>query len=82
MDPAARRRPSSTATATTIDGFADIVVVNYEVLDRHVGWLGDFGFRGMVVDEAHFIKNKTSQRSQHVARALRADPRPRPRARC
>jgi SNF2 family DNA or RNA helicase len=36
------------------------------VLDRHLGWLGDFGFRGMVVDEAHFIKNKTSQRSQHV----------------
>ena len=50
----------------TVDGFADIVVVNYEVLDRHVGWFGDFGFRGMVVDEAHFIKNKTSQRSQHV----------------
>ncbi len=50
----------------TIDGFADIVVVNYEVLDRHVGWIGDLGFRGMVVDEAHFIKNKKSQRSQHV----------------
>jgi hypothetical protein len=50
----------------TVDGFADIVVVNYEVLDRHVGWFGDFGFRGMVVDEAHFIKNKSSQRSQHV----------------
>ncbi len=49
-----------------VDGFADIVVVNYEVLDRHVGWLADFGFRGMVVDEAHFIKNKSSQRSQHV----------------
>ena len=50
----------------TVDGFADIVVVNYEVLDRHVGWFGEFGFRGMIVDEAHFIKNKTSQRSQHV----------------
>ncbi len=50
----------------TVDGFADIIVVNYEVLDRHLGWFGDFGFRGMVVDEAHFIKNKTSQRSQHV----------------
>jgi len=50
----------------SIDGFADIVIVNYEVLDRHVGWLGDFGLRGMVVDEAHFIKNKTSQRSRHV----------------
>ncbi|GAA4424734.1 hypothetical protein GCM10023169_21660 [Georgenia halophila] len=50
----------------TIDGFADVVVVNYEVLDRHIGWLGDLGFRGMVVDEAHYIKNKKSQRSQHV----------------
>ncbi|WP_181311434.1 DEAD/DEAH box helicase [Nocardioides campestrisoli] len=49
-----------------IDGFADIVIVNYEVLDRHVGWLGDLGFKGMVVDEAHFIKNRKSQRSQHV----------------
>jgi SNF2 family DNA or RNA helicase len=49
-----------------VNGFADIVVVNYEILDRHVGWLGDFGFRTMVVDEAHFIKNKQSQRSQNV----------------
>jgi len=63
--------PNRAATAVhgngdTVDGFADIVVVNYEVLDRHVGWFGEFGFRGMVVDEAHFIKNKSSQRSQHV----------------
>ncbi len=49
-----------------IDGFADIVVVNYEVLDRHVGWMGEHGFRGVVVDEAHYIKNKKSQRSQQV----------------
>lgn len=49
-----------------IDGFADIVVVNYEILDRHAGWLGRLGFRGMVVDEAHFIKNLASQRSRHV----------------
>jgi hypothetical protein len=63
--------PRRTATVIhgdgeTIDGFADIVVVNYEILDRHVGWLGNHGFRGMVVDEAHFIKNKSSQRSRHV----------------
>ena len=50
----------------TVDAFSDVVVVNYDVLDRHVGWLGTLGFRGMVVDEAHFIKNKTSQRSQNV----------------
>ena len=31
-----------------------------------MGWLGRFGFKGMVVDEAHFIKNATSQRSRHV----------------
>jgi hypothetical protein len=68
---AARWTPHRPATVVqgdgeTVDGFADIVVLNYEVLDRHMGWLGDFGFRGMVVDEAHFIKNKASQRSQHV----------------
>jgi hypothetical protein len=68
---AARWTPHRTATVVqgdgeTVDGFADIVVLNYELLDRHTGWLGDFGFRGMVVDEAHFIKNKTSQRSQRV----------------
>lgn len=63
--------PRRTATVIhgdgeTIDGFADIVIVNYDILDRHVAWLGRHGFRGMVVDEAHFIKNKSSQRSQHV----------------
>lgn len=63
--------PSRTVTVIhgdgeDVDGFADIFVINYEVLDRHVGWLGQHGFRGMVVDEAHFIKNKGSQRSQHV----------------
>ena len=68
---AARWTPHRPATVVqgdgaTADGFADIIVLNYEVLDRHMGWLGDFGFRGMVVDEAHFIKNKTSLRSQHV----------------
>jgi SNF2 family DNA or RNA helicase len=49
-----------------VDAFADVVIVNYELLDRHVGWLGGLGFRGMVVDEAHLIKNKRSQRSRHV----------------
>ncbi|SNS15055.1 Helicase conserved C-terminal domain-containing protein [Geodermatophilus pulveris] len=68
---AARWTPHRAATVVqgdgeTVDGFADVVVVNYDVLDRHARWLGDLGFRGMVVDEAHFIKNPTSQRSQHV----------------
>jgi SNF2 family DNA or RNA helicase len=65
--------PRRNATVITgdghdLDGFADIVIINYEVLDRHAAWLSDFGFRGMVVDEAHFIKNRKSQRSQLVQR--------------
>jgi SNF2-related domain/Helicase conserved C-terminal domain len=68
---AARWTPHRPATVVqgdgkAVDGFADIVILNYELLDRHMGWLGDFDFRGMIVDEAHFIKNKTSQRSQRV----------------
>lgn len=58
-----------------VDAFSDVVIVNYEILDRHVGWLGRFGFKGMVVDEAHFIKNLKSERSKHVlalSRSIRA----------
>ena len=49
-----------------IDAFADVFVVNYEVLDRHLSWISQMGFKGMVVDEAHFIKNLASQRSKNV----------------
>jgi hypothetical protein len=49
-----------------LDAFADVVIVNYEVLDRHLSWLSRLGFKGMVVDEAHFIKNLHSQRSKYV----------------
>ncbi|MFC8680824.1 DEAD/DEAH box helicase [Microbacterium ureisolvens] len=49
-----------------IDAFADVFIVNYEILDRHLSWLSTIGLKGMVVDEAHFIKNLTSQRSQNV----------------
>ena len=58
-----------------IDAFSDVVIVNYEILDRHVGWLSRFGFKGMVVDEAHFIKNLKSERSKNVlslSRSIRA----------
>ena len=72
--------PKRTATVVhgdgkEVDAFSDVVIVNYEVLDRHVGWLSRFGFKGMVVDEAHFIKNLKSERSKHVmalSRSIRA----------
>ena len=49
-----------------VDAFADVIIVNYEVVDRHLSWIGEMGFKGMVVDEAHFIKNLASQRSKNV----------------
>ncbi|WP_449277918.1 DEAD/DEAH box helicase [Leucobacter sp. GX24907] len=49
-----------------IDAFADVFIVNYEILDRHLSWISRFGFKGMVVDEAHMIKNVQSQRSRNV----------------
>ena len=49
-----------------LDPFADVFVVNYEILDRHLSWISRLGFRGMVVDEAHMIKNVQSQRSRNV----------------
>ena len=72
--------PGRTATVVhgdgkDVDAFSDVVIVNYEILDRHIGWLGRFNFKGMVVDEAHFIKNLKSERSKHVlalSRTIRA----------
>ncbi|QEE61696.1 DEAD/DEAH box helicase [Salinibacterium sp. dk2585] len=63
-----------------LDAYADVVIVNYDVLDRHVGWLRTLGFRGMVVDEAHFIKNRESQRSRHVLSLAESIRSLRPRA--
>lgn len=76
----ARWTPGRRATVISgdgedVDAFADVFIINYEILDRHMGWLQRLGLRGMVVDEAHFIKNPASQRSRLVlqlATAMRA----------
>ena len=39
-----------------IDAFADVFVVNYDILDRHLSWISRFGFKGMVVEEEKMIK--------------------------
>lgn len=71
----ARRATVVHGDGSELDAFSDVFIVNYDILDRHVGWLSKFDFRGMVVDEAHFIKNRDSQRSknvQAVAKTIRA----------
>lgn len=61
-----RRASVINGDGNDVDAFADVFIVNYEILDRHLGWLSEIGLKGMVVDEAHFIKNLSSQRSQNV----------------
>ncbi len=71
----ARRVTVVHGDGSEVDAFSDVFVVNYDILDRHVGWLSKFDLRGMVVDEAHFIKNRESQRSkmvQAIAKTVRA----------
>ena len=48
---------------------AEWVIVNYDILGPHAERLAAHPWRGIVFDEAHYIKNHTSQRSKN-ARAL------------
>lgn len=69
-----RRATIISGDGNDVDAFADVFIVNYEILDRHLGWLQQLGPRGMIVDEAHFIKNEQSQRSrlvQQLAKGVR-----------
>jgi SNF2 family DNA or RNA helicase len=45
------------------------VIINYDILARHVDALRALAWAGLVFDEAHYLKNHTSQRSR-VARQL------------
>ncbi|MHB2165625.1 DEAD/DEAH box helicase [Alsobacter sp. R-9] len=45
------------------------VIVNYDLLRTHAGRLHGIGWAGVILDEAHFIKN-ASQRTSHVLKLL------------
>lgn len=36
---------------------ADVVVINYDILHAHAGWIGERPNRTIVADEAHYLKN-------------------------
>ena len=79
--------PRRTATVIhgdgeTIDGFADIVIVNYEILDRHVGLaraprLPRHGRRRGALHQEQVLAALAAR-----ARAVRADPGPQRQRRC
>jgi SWI/SNF-related matrix-associated actin-dependent regulator 1 of chromatin subfamily A len=47
----------------------DWVIINYDLLDRHIEALGSQPWSGLVFDEAHYLKNHKSVRSR-LARQL------------
>lgn len=51
-------------------GYCGWVVINYDLLKRHSGALLNHDWRGLVFDEAHYLKNHTSQRSKLATRLV------------
>jgi hypothetical protein len=44
----------------------DVVVINYDILGRHLDALRAHGFRSLVVDEGHYIKSRKTARFKAV----------------
>jgi SWI/SNF-related matrix-associated actin-dependent regulator of chromatin subfamily A-like protein 1 len=55
---------------------ADWVVVNYDILAAHLDRLAARPWRGIVFDEAHYLKNHQSQRSRHSRAIIAAADEP------
>ena len=51
-------------------GYRGFVMVNYDILSRHVDALLEHRWSGVVFDEAHYIKNHTSNRSRMSVRLV------------
>ena len=55
-------------------GYRGWVIVNYDVLKRHFDALSEHPWRGLVFDEAHYLKNHTSVRSRLSTKLVTAVP--------
>jgi SWI/SNF-related matrix-associated actin-dependent regulator of chromatin subfamily A-like protein 1 len=60
--------------APPASGFDGWVIINYDLLSRHVDALQALNWAGIVFDEAHYLKNHSSQRSRLARRLLEAAP--------
>jgi SWI/SNF-related matrix-associated actin-dependent regulator 1 of chromatin subfamily A len=71
--PEARCRVLQGATDAPLDEEIDgWVIVNYDILGKRLDELKAVGWKGIVFDEAHYLKNHNSQRNRH-AMSLLAD---------
>lgn len=55
-------------------GWTGWVVVNYDLLAKHLMALGRLPWAGLVFDEAHYLKNHTSQRATLASRLVAGVP--------
>jgi SWI/SNF-related matrix-associated actin-dependent regulator of chromatin subfamily A-like protein 1 len=55
-------RTASTWTAAA--GEAEIVVLNYDILEAHSERLAERGLRALVLDESHYVKNPQARRTK------------------
>ena len=54
-----------------IRDFNEWVIINYELLGKNLDHLLEFGWKGIVFDEAHYLKNYQSQRSKNAAKLVK-----------
>ena len=54
--------------------FTGWVIINYDILGKHLDRMQSFGWTGLIFDEAHFIKNYRSQRSRYASMLVREAP--------
>jgi SNF2 family DNA or RNA helicase len=53
------------------------VVINYDILTKHMDTLMEIPFAGVIFDEAHYLKNHTSQRSRNACKlVVNREPKP------
>ncbi len=53
---------------------ADIVVLNYDILEAHAGRLAARGLRALVLDESHYVKNPRARRTKVAVKLAEALP--------
>ena len=54
------------AYGNTCDYEADVVIINYDILDRHIGGLNVIHWDVLILDEAHMLKNPKAKRTKYV----------------
>jgi len=54
-------------------GFSGWVIVNYDILGKRLDDLMSIEWKGILFDEAHYLKNHTSQRNRHAMKLCEQD---------